>query len=301
MTKHISSYPKLAQFESEFTDKFFALDGNILVQEKIDGSQISFMTKDGELYVRSKNVEIREGIAPMFDLAISKIESIRHLMKEGYTYRGEYVAKPKHNIMQYERVPHNHIVLFDIQDASGKYLHYKESQREAAQLAMESVVSYVLKTRDEVQLIIHRIPKQRSLLGGEAEGVVFKREAHDLLSPYDNKPVFIKVVREDIKEINHRKNKGFKRTDVIDEIIGKYKTDARWHKAVQHLKEQDKLLGTMRDMPALMREVQVDVFEECGSDIKDMLLEFFRHNISSGLVRGLPEFYKPIIEGSGNE
>jgi len=83
---------------------------------------------------------------------------------------------------------------------------------------------------------------------------------------------------------------------VIERIIAKYKTPARWMKAVQHLREEGKLQGMPEDIPLLMREVQADVLKEEREEIADELFEFFwRRDISRGITRGAAQWYKDMI------
>src|SRR5688572_14572618 len=83
--------------------------------EKVDGSQLSFGVIDGELRIRSKGQELHLGADNgMFNLAVANIEAMANSLVANWVYRGEYLMKPKHNTLAYERVPHNNIILFDV-------------------------------------------------------------------------------------------------------------------------------------------------------------------------------------------
>ena len=118
------------------------LSGPVTVQEKIDGSQFSFGFFPGgdaePLRARSKGAQLNV-LAPekMFARAVEVIRALP--LHEGWTYRGEYLAKPKHNALAYDRVPAGHIILFDINVGHEDYLPYDAVREEAERLGLEAV------------------------------------------------------------------------------------------------------------------------------------------------------------------
>ena len=81
---------------------------DVTVEEKIDGSQFSMgvFGPDRELRCRSKGAQLNL-YAPekMFIQAIETAKRLAPLLTEGYTYRCEYLQKPKHNALAYDRIP----------------------------------------------------------------------------------------------------------------------------------------------------------------------------------------------------
>ena len=82
----------------------------VIVEEKIDGSQFSFglflnpETGATELKVRSKGaVMITDAPEKMFAAAVETARSLP--LTVGLTYRAEYLLKPKHNTLCYNRTP----------------------------------------------------------------------------------------------------------------------------------------------------------------------------------------------------
>ena len=71
-----------------------------------------------------------------------------------------------------------------------------------------------------------------------------------------------------------------------------YRTEARWAKAAQHLKEAGKLEGTPRDIGKLIVEVKRDIEEEEMEAIKDFLFKQFGEELLRRSTVGLPEYYK---------
>ena len=67
---------------------------------------------------------------------------------------------------------------------------------------------------------------------------------------------------------------------------------ARWVKAVQHLRDEGMLEGSPRDIGILMFEVKRDIVSEETEWILDRLQKAFFPKILRGLGHGLPEWYK---------
>jgi hypothetical protein len=137
---------------------------------------------------------------------------------------------------------------------------------------------------------------RESILSGTAiEGVVIKN--YSKLGE-DRKPLMAKIVRPDFQVVNKKNWRLANPTasDILSHIIEMYKTDARWQKAVQHLRDDNRLTGTMRDIPALMTEVRDDTRKECEEEIKQLLFDHYLKKIGAGITSGLPEWYKTQIE-----
>ena len=62
----------------------------------------------------------------MFKTGVEQIKSIQHLLTPNWIYRGEYLSKPKHNTLCYDRVPEKNIIIYDIVIKDQCYLNYKE-------------------------------------------------------------------------------------------------------------------------------------------------------------------------------
>ena len=85
----------------------------VVAEEKIDGSQYSFGRFSGALKVRSKGKQmIVESPEKIFRKAVEYVATLD--LRDGWTYRGEVLDKPKHNALAYDRVPKGNVILFDI-------------------------------------------------------------------------------------------------------------------------------------------------------------------------------------------
>ena len=121
----IPSYNKILTLGSAYTEN--ALIGEVVIQEKVDGSQFRFgLDERGDLVVGTKGTIIGhpdENI--MFKPGAEYIFSIEKVIKDFFApntlFYAEYLQKPKHNVLVYEKVPTNHIVLFDV-ILGGKYV-----------------------------------------------------------------------------------------------------------------------------------------------------------------------------------
>jgi hypothetical protein len=208
----------------------------------------------------------------------------------GHTYRGEYLSKPKHNTLAYSRVPNGHIILFDVDMGYEDYLTPDEVARDAEYLGLE----YVPTWRRDSQPTIEEIKAWAgvvSILGGPREGIVIKNYGQ---LGSDHKTLMGKYVNETFKESHasdwKKRNPG--KADMMIRLVETYKTDARWEKAVQHLREQGELQEAPQDIGPLIREIQTDVLNECEDEIKEILFAHYWKDLSRQLTGGFPEWYK---------
>ncbi len=85
-------------------------------------------------------------------------------------------------------------------------------------------------------------------------------------------------------------------------FIESFRSEARWQKAVQHLKEKGELENSPRDIGKLMTEIKKDILEEEEENIKNTLLKIFKEDIMRKAVRGFPEWYKKqLLQKSFNK
>lgn len=291
------SYPSIFNLGHKAVERLF--DVECYVEEKVDGSQFSFGMIDAEgtgprLRIRSKNVEMyTEAPAKMFAKAAEYVQSIAELLTPGWTYRGEFLAKPSHNSLAYERVPKNHIALFDVTVGDGEYGGRSLVEAEAARLGLEPVPLLLDRTPtlEELRAILDTT---ESMLGAQKiEGVVIKQAKTELWAP-DKKPLIGKFVSERFREVHKQKwgENNPSRTDSIEKIASEVCTVARWEKAIAHVREQGLLEDSPRDIGLLMKEIPLDVEKEEQDYIKDRLYKVFMPEIRRRLTAGFPQWYK---------
>lgn len=290
---NLCSYPSIYNLGHRAIADLFSVP--VIVEEKIDGSQFSFgIDEDGGLRARSKGAEIHinspEG---MFARAVDTVKSLAPLLQPGWTYRGEYLQKPKHNTLAYDRVPKGHIIIFDVNVGLEEYLSPGDKKRASEDLGLECVP--LLDTGQEFDADrLRELLDRQSVLGGQKiEGVVIKPQFYDLYGP-DKKVLMGKFVSEAFKEIHGKawklSNPG--PTDIRDAIADRYRTPARWQKAVQHLAERGAITDSPKDIGALLKEVVADVDKECADEMQAQLWAWAWPHIRRKISHGIPEWYK---------
>lgn len=273
--------------------------GIVQIQEKIDGSQFSFGVFDGQLVCRSRNRVIPDlEHAEMFQLAVDHAVKLfnEDRLQEGWTYRCEYLSKPKHNTLAYDRVPRNNLIIFDIDQGDQMYLPVSRLAVHANLLRLEAVphlAEYNVIFKPPFLEELKEYLQETSILGNvKVEGIVIKN-----YSRYDasHKVLMGKLVSEDFKERHSRdwkiRNPG--KASFIGKVIEEFATEARWLKGIQHLQEAGELKYEPQDIPLVLREIANDVLDEAGEEIKEKMFKYFwKKYLSRGIIKGLPEFYK---------
>lgn len=285
---NLRSYPKIYNMgHSAIKDLF--LD-EVIIEEKVDGSQFSFGLKAGELFCRSQNKEqYPESTDKMFKLAVEKVQAIRDKLMEEWVYRGEYLSKPKHNTLCYSRVPKNNIIIFDIDKGIEDYSKAKEV--EAAYLGFETVPLLFKGKVDGYDEFVKFLENDSILGGSKIEGVVVKNYHR---FGRDGKCLMGKFVSTMFKE-KHQKDwkvRNPSKLDIIELLASSLKTDARWEKGIQHLRELGELTNTPKDIGALIKTVQKDILEEEEEFIKEKIFEWAKKILLKKCTTGLPEWYK---------
>lgn len=328
----IPSYVKIFNLGHDaITDLF---KSEVEITEKVDGSQIRFgIDSQDELLFGSKGVQLyNKEQNGMFSLAIEQIEKRHDKLKElrvkavehtgnpdiSLFFYGEYLNKPKHNCLAYDRTPKDNIILFSARIGENFVDRYEAIRYYADYLEFETVPllfrgvmenDRVIKseagnldqakkfgnTRYEKLKAI--IGQTTSVLGGQIiEGVVIKnyKEFH-FLAGSNPMPCFGKFVREDFKEKLHKEWGHISGKNALQEFIDGFRTEARWQKAIQHLRERGELENSPRDIGKLMKEVHMDIVEEEAEMIKKWLYDYFSKDIKRKATAGLPEFYKDYL------
>lgn len=286
----INSYPSVFALGHAVLANLF--NGNVVISEKLDGSQISFMKDEqGKLHLRSHHAEIFDGDNSMFQKGVQAIKTISEKLTPNWIYRGEYLRTPKHNVLAYSRIPANHIYLFDINTGLEQYVEPQVVQEKAIELGFEPVKIVYQGKGSKIDFeVLKTLLDNESVLGGtKIEGLVIKnyeqfgKDKHCLMGKY---------VKEEMKE---RIQKGGGKPggkDIISEIGLSLKTEARWNKSIQHLTEQGLILNEPKDIGPLLKEINQDVLKEETDYIKDRLFRWAWPSIGRIVNAGFPEYYK---------
>ena len=264
----------------------------VLVQEKIDGSQFSFGMIEGELRCWSKGAVIQPD-APegMFDKAVETANSLASILIPNVVYRCEYLRKPKHNTLKYDRVPDRNLIIFDINTGPDTYMGQFDVVAEAMRLNMESVCNLGTMQPRSVDDVKHLLQQPSALGGTTVEGIVFKNYTR---FGRDGKVLMAKLVSDAFRE---KHGKDWKlcnpsHGDIIQQIGDSLRTEARWNKAVQHLAEMCQLESSPRDIGTLIKLLVQDTAAEEQDQIKEALWKYAWPKIQRIVRAGFPEWYK---------
>ncbi len=288
----LGSYPSIWAFGHPSAQPL--MDAEVLVQEKVDGSQFSFGKVQGNLRTRSKGAAIWPEAPPkMFEKAVKEVQAIEDQLTPEWIYRGEYLSDPKHNALKYDRVPKKNIMLFDVNTGPHRYLPYEDLVREAERLGFEVVPRlYVGKLTGPDQF--RGFLNSTSVLGGQKiEGVVVKPINYDLFGT-DKKVLMGKFVSEDYKEVHAREwgKMNPSNGNIIQKIGENVGGPARWNKAIIHMREEGKIQDAPQDIGPLLKAINQDILKEETELVKDLLFKKFWGDIIRAATRGFPQWYK---------
>lgn len=284
------SYPKIfALGHGAIKELLF---DDVTVEEKVDGSQFSFGVFDGQLKCRSKGQQIHlDAPEKMFLKGVETAVRLTPVLREGWMYSGEFLNSVRHNIHTHERVPAGHVILFDIRHGEEEYLSYQEKKTEAERIGLEVVPLLYEGRIDDISVLMDFLKRDSVLGGTKIEGFVVKNYGR---FGADKKILMGKFVSEAFKEIHGKLWKDFnpKQGDICEQLVLRYRTVARWQKAVRHLADDGVLTDSPKDIGPLIKEVQADIKKECEDEIKKILFDWAWDQLGRRLAHGLPQWYK---------
>lgn len=297
-----AAFPKILHIgDKQILDLF---EGEVEITEKLDGSQFSFGKIDGEVITRSKGREFSEP-DKLFKPVWEYVHSIADRLPEGIWFYGETLGTPRHSTLAYDRTPKNFFAMFGVYVMeTHEFLNYDSIVEWSEKLDVDPVP---LLFRGEISQdkILEFVDDTVSYLGGQKiEGVVVKAYKPWLfLGQIPLSVMSGKYVTEAFKEVHTKDwsklNTGKGKFDVLKE---NYRTEARWNKAVQHLRDRGELTGTPKDIGALLKEVYTDIEEEEQENIKDQLYSIYKSDIMKYATFGLAQWYKEqLVKGEINE
>ena len=294
-TSMSSAFPKILHIGDKQISSLF--DGEVEITEKVDGSQIGFGKVNGKLFVRSKGKEQDlDNPDIMFELGVEYIKRIADLIPDNMTFYGEYLNKPKHNILAYDNIPKNHIALFGAYNSVTRE-HFSMAYVEAfaKKFNLDTVPVLYRGSEATPEMVLELVKDRVSYLGGQhIEGVVVKAYKPWLfLGQIPQTVMSGKYVTEAFKEV-HNKNWKAENTGKgkLEVAISQYRSEARWNKAVQHLRDDGRLTESPKDIGELIKEVRKDISLEEKENIKDQLWSIFKNDFLGMATSGLPQRWK---------
>ena len=294
----LKAYIKILSASGHYGDHI--LGKTVELSEKIDGSQFSFgKDENGKLYYRSKGTMINPDAVPnLFQPAVNHVLCIQDKIPNNTAFYCETLASPRHNTLVYSRVPKNHLMLYGATDfARTKALATTRQNlidyAELLDIEPIPVLGYYTLTSLK-QLADPALLNRESALGGALiEGVVCKQyespmEFGGQVFPF----TALKYVSEQFKEKHSNNPDWVPQKDKLQDLLATYKTEARWLKTIQHLRDDGVLTNTPKDIGPLMKELVNDLETECKEDFKEELYKIYRKQWIAKVQGGFPEFFK---------
>jgi hypothetical protein len=270
-------------------------DGDVVVQEKIDGSQLSWCCdEDGALRARSRGQVINVADPPkLFGPAIEHLRAAneRGCIARGLLFRGEAVCGRRHNRIEYERVPAGCVVLFEAGDGAPLYGYARTMGVEA--------VSELYRGRIDGPDALHALLPRESFLGGMCEGLVVKN--YGQVDPNTGAaPLKAKLVSGAFAETARVRRPRLGGGDgLVGVLSAAVATEARFEKAVQRLSEDGVLTNSLADIGALLAKVGRDVNSESGDWLAEQLVARGRKAVLRAVSTRAAEWYKERLTKGG--
>ena len=294
----INAFPKIFTIGQKYIHNIF--EDEVEITEKVDGSQFSVAKIEGELVFRSKG-KVQEVECPdkLFREGIEYLQTVKDKMPPKTQFYMEYMKKPKHNTLTYERIPKNHFALFGIKGISSEEFisDYDTLCAWAEELGIETVPLLFKGKVEDFEQMKSLLDKESILGKTKIEGFVVKNYNKVVMLGGHIVPIMCgKFVSEEFKEVHgknwKRENTGKGKWDTFKE---KYQTEARWLKAIFYLRDNGELEESPRDIGKIMKQVNLDIIEECKEEIQDFLWKEFGKDLLRQSTRGLPQWYKEYL------
>ena len=295
--QQVPGYPKIQSLGQLGTEN--ALVGEVVLQEKVDGSQFGWgINEAGEFVARSRGAVLNEAsVQKLFQAAYQHAERMALLIRQcygtdAYCY-GEVLHQLKHNVLTYGRVPRNHIMLFDAL-VRGRWLTRFELVDVAALLDVDVVPEFYrgIAARELLDDLLSR----RSYLGEEIiEGIVIKNYGQSVLIGGHVWPLFVKLVRPAFKErheVEWKSPNGPSKKATVESIIASFNAEPRREKAYQYLRDHGQIEHQLRDIGKLIARVRQDIEEEDMETVKEQLWKLYAPEIMRSATKAIPDWYK---------
>lgn len=260
------------------------------ITEKIDGSQITWINTDEGLTISSKKLILypSQTVPNLFQPAVNYLIQNRDKIPKNIQYFAETLCKPRHNALKYDRVPKNHLYLFAAKELTGYAIWASFAELGVHARHMDIEEPHIVQSISD-----------SSCLGGTTEGIVYSCKNGDSLCKVKEVSEAFKEVKQDLKD-RKKAMKGVS-TDHWDEFKQRFKTEARWLKAIVHLNEQGLLKHEESDIGQLFKEVQQDIIKEEQDTMVEFFNKHFRKQLLKTACEGIPDFYRQFLRGKQNE
>lgn len=243
------------------------LDGEVLVQEKIDGANTSIWMENDKPHFASRNQEIISGFNGFVDYINAGTE-IRKLLYDYSSLRlyGEWLVP---HTVQYNKDCYKHWYMYDIFDTNKEaYLHPEYTFALASEyliLTPRQFGKFINPTEEQLKEFVGQ-----SALASKGEGIVIKN--HNFINRWGNR-VYAKMVRQEFLEDNAIAfNSNSKASEAYNEmyIINKWMTKARVDKIMAKLQPEINERLDMKHIPRIINTAYYDMITEEAWEIAKM-------------------------------
>ena len=242
--------------------------GNIVVWEKIDGSNASFKRVGNEIQTFSRNLELtgEDGLGGFRKWVLQNIDVEK--LEQDFLYFGEW-SNP-HKINYGDNL--KKFFLFDVYDlAELKYLGIDFIREEAEHIGLTLAPIFYEGEFVSEEHLQSFVGKSMLAPDGVGEGVVVKN--YDYVDKHGNQH-FTKIVSKHFQEISGVKVKEMKsKPDVVTQFIDNTVTQARIEKMLYKLVDEGHLKEdfAIEDMGTILKLLGNSVFEDVMNEEADML------------------------------
>ena len=163
-------------------------------------------------------------------------------------------------------------------------------ENQLKELLKEEILEKTYRTEEEF-LEVFLIIKNKIKLIPEQEFEEFLNEACNLFPQHLKDAAYLALALK-YKCSIWSEEKLFKNQNKIEIFMESFRTEARWEKAIQHLKEKGELENQPKDIGKLFKEVQEDIEGEERENVKEFLWQEFKGALLRKSTAGLPQWYK---------
>lgn len=262
------------------------------IGEKYDGSLFSFAVENGTMYFWSRAASLTDIANQYYRGAmialLTKFKRDPTAFKDNELWHGETITRRKHSSLEYDRVPVDFFISFDIQyKDTGAYMKPQEVASRSLELGYTTATilfDNLINGSDEKETDAHVIAERfmalvnrnelKSSLGGKMEGIILK--CHEYTWPNgkvsDTKQKF---VRDDFREKKIVKDDD-KKFDV-NSIGSAYDVAARFHKSFQRYKQLHPTI-TYKLNAESYQAISADLDNDLELEQKESICESLRHH-----------------------
>lgn len=290
-----TKYHSIVRYGHRSTVDVLNAGDQIVIEEKLDGSNVSVVKDKDKIRAFSRNTELNEENTLGGFYQFSQSLNADDLLDE-IVYFGEFLNPHKVRYPNFEK----QFFLFDLYDLeTDKYLPFSKVKEEAQRLNLNLVpVFYEGKYQsfEHLQSFVGR-----TNIGGrlgdveQGEGVVIKNV--DYIDRY-GRQVFVKLVTDAFREVQKQKPAKDPKTLTPEQLfVNTCVTEARVEKILYKLVDEGILEESfgIEDMGDILKNMNVKIYEDIMKEEAEMLEEYEDKQIRKAIGRKLPQMVRGML------